>query len=94
MRQKIASDYNTAAVHCNSHVQENMLSSNRFTLYKARPYLGFHNLGFHFKILGCHFDSLKRLKKHWCFDVSHATQTLIQNCMILSFAQLLACLAS
>jgi len=34
--------------------------------YKAKPYLlGFQNLGCHCKILGCHFDTQKRLKKHW-----------------------------
>ena len=33
--------------------------------YKAKLYLGFQNLGCHCKILGCHFDTQKRLKKHW-----------------------------
>jgi len=33
--------------------------------YKTKPYLGFQNLGCHSKILGCHFDTQKRLKKHW-----------------------------
>jgi len=31
--------------------------------YNAKPYLGFQNLGCHYKILGCHFDTQKRLKK-------------------------------
>jgi len=31
--------------------------------YKAKPYLGFQNLGCHCKILGCHFDTQKRLKE-------------------------------
>ena len=37
--------------------------------YKAKPYLGFQNLGCHCKILGCHFDTHKRLKKTlvWIF---------------------------
>ena len=30
---------------------------------KAKPYLGFQNVRCHFKILGCHFDTQKRLKK-------------------------------
>jgi len=56
--QKIVWACNIAAVCYNSHVPENMLSSNRFTVlqYKEKPYLGFHNLG-------CHFDTQKRLKK-------------------------------
>ena len=61
LRQKIMSSYNIAAVCCNSHVQENMLSSNRFTS-KAKPHLGFQNLGCHCKILGCHFDTQNGLK--------------------------------
>ena len=32
--------------------------------YKAKPYLGFQNLGCHCKILGCHFDTQKRLRKN------------------------------
>jgi len=31
--------------------------------YKVKPHLGFQNLGCHCKILGCHFDTQKRLKK-------------------------------
>ena len=31
--------------------------------YKAKPYLAFQNLRCHHKILGCHFDTHKRLKK-------------------------------
>jgi len=46
----------------------------------AKPYLGFQNLGFHCKILGCHFDTQKRLKKHWtlkfCFIVVEALDFL------------------
>jgi len=38
--------------------------------YKAKPHLGFQNLGCHFKILRCHFDTQKRLKKHWV-NASH-----------------------
>jgi len=30
--------------------------------YKAKPYLGFQNLGCHCAILGCHFDTQKRVK--------------------------------
>jgi len=36
LRQKIVSAYNVAAVCCNSHVQENMLSLNRFTLIQDK----------------------------------------------------------
>ena len=35
-RQKIVSAYNIAAVRCNSHVQENMLSSNRYTSMQGK----------------------------------------------------------
>jgi len=40
--------------------------------YKTKPDLGFQNLGCHCKILGCHFDTQKRLKKHCnvCLKVS------------------------
>jgi len=31
--------------------------------YKAKPYPGFQNLECHCKIIGCHFDTQKRLKK-------------------------------
>jgi len=58
--------YNNAALCCNSHVQEYMLSSNRLLQYKTKPQLGFQNLRCHCKILGCQFDTQKRLKKHWC----------------------------
>ena len=61
LRQKIVSVCNIAAVCCNSHVQENILSLNRFTQYKANH--GFQNLGCHYKILGCHFYTQKGLKK-------------------------------
>ena len=37
--------------------------------YKAKPYLGFQNLGCHCKILGCHFDTQKRLKNTGIFCV-------------------------
>ena len=63
LRQKIVSAYNITAVCCNNHVQENMHSSNRFTSIQGKTYLGFQNLGCHCKILGCHFDTQKRLKK-------------------------------
>jgi len=33
--------------------------------YEGKPYLDFQNLGCHCKILGCHFDTQKWLKKHW-----------------------------
>jgi len=36
LRQKIASAYNVAAVCCNSHVPENILSSNRFTSIQVK----------------------------------------------------------
>jgi len=36
LRQKIVSAYNIAAVYCNSHVEENMLSSNRFTSIQGK----------------------------------------------------------
>ena len=36
LHQKIVLAYNIAAVCCNSHVQENMLSSNRFTSIKSK----------------------------------------------------------
>jgi len=36
LRQKIVSVYDIAAVCCNSHVQENMLSSNRFTSIQSK----------------------------------------------------------
>jgi len=42
-----------------------MLSQVVLLQYKAKPYLGFQNLGCHYKMLGCHFDIQKRLKKHW-----------------------------
>jgi len=46
-------------------VQENIFSQIILLQYKAKPYhLGFQNLGCHCKILGCHFDTQKRLKKH------------------------------
>ena len=51
-----------AAVCCNSHVQENMLSSIRFTSIQVKTKSRFQNLGCHCKILGCHFDTHKRLK--------------------------------
>ena len=62
-RQRIVSVHNNAAC-CNSHVQENMLSSNRFTSIQAKPHFGIQNLGCHCKFLGCHFDTQKRLKKN------------------------------
>jgi len=67
-RQRIVSVHNNAAC-CNSHVQENMLSSNRFTSIQAKPHFGFQNLGCHCKFLGCHFDTQKRLKKHWSCEL-------------------------
>jgi len=36
LRQKNTSAYNIAAVYCNSHVQENELSSNSFTLIQGK----------------------------------------------------------
>jgi len=36
LHQKIVSTYNIAAVGCNSHVQENMLISNRFTSIQGK----------------------------------------------------------
>ena len=45
--------------------------------YKAKPYLGFQNLGCHCKILGCHFDTQKDLKKHW-----------VQHCIQLTIAKM------
>ena len=33
---------------------------------KVKPYLGFQKLGCHCKMIGCHFDTQKRQKKH-CF---------------------------
>jgi len=42
-----------------------MLIANRFTSIQAKPYLGFQKLECHCKILGCHFDTQKRLRKHW-----------------------------
>jgi len=36
LRQKIVSANNIAAVCCNSHVQENMLFSNRFTSIQGK----------------------------------------------------------
>jgi len=50
-------------------VQENMLSSNRFTSIQAKPHFGFQNLGCHCKFLECHFDTQKRLKKHWSHEL-------------------------
>jgi len=69
LRQKIVWAYNIADVCCNSHLQENMLSQFVFLQYKAKPYLGFQNLGCHYKILGCHFDTQKRLKKTLPSDI-------------------------
>jgi len=36
LRQKIVSAYNIATVYCNSHVQKNMLISNRFTSIQSK----------------------------------------------------------
>jgi len=36
---------------------------------KSKTYLGFQKLGCHSKILGCHFDTLKRLKKTLYFMI-------------------------
>ena len=63
LHQKIVSAYNFEAVCCHSHVQENIFSSNRFSSIQGKPYLGFENLGCHCKILGCHSDTQKQLKK-------------------------------
>jgi len=52
---------NIAGVCCNSHLLENMLISNRFTSTQSKSVLGFQNLGCQCKILGCHFDTQKRL---------------------------------
>jgi len=63
LRQKFVSAHNIADVCCNSHVQEKMVSSNRFISIEGKNvYLDFQNLGCHCKILGCHFDTPKRLK--------------------------------
>jgi len=43
--------------------------------YKAKPYLGFQNLGRHCKILGCHFDTQKRLKKTLVQMLPHILDT-------------------
>ena len=60
--QRIVSAYHCIPC-CNSHVQESMFSQIVLLQYKAKPYLlGFQNLGCHCKILGCHFDTQKRLK--------------------------------
>jgi len=67
LRQKIVSAYNIAAVCCNSHVQEKMVSSNRFISIEGKNiYLGFQNLGCHCKILGCHFDTQKNIDCRHC----------------------------
>jgi len=75
LRQKIVSACNIAAVCCNSHVQENMLSSNRFTSIQGKTISWLAELGCHCKILGCHFDTQNRLEKtrrkrkfQVCFD--------------------------
>ena len=84
LRQKIVSSYNIAAVCCNRHVQENLLSSNRFTS-KSKPHLGFQNLGCHCKILGCHFDTQIGFKKRliilifYCGLMVHITDTRAQK---------------
>jgi len=67
LHQKNLSVYNIAAVCCNSQVQKNMFSSNRFTSRQGKTiswYLGLQNLGCHCKILGRHFDTQKRLTKN------------------------------
>jgi len=67
LRQRIVSAYHFIPC-CSSHMQENMFSQIVLLQYKAKPYLlGFQNLGCHCKILGCHFDTQKRLKNH-CFS--------------------------
>jgi len=43
--------------------------------YRAKPYLGFQNFGYHRKILECHFDTQKRLKKHCASLYPHITET-------------------
>jgi len=62
LRQKIVWAYNIADVCCNGHVQENMLSQIVSLEYKTKAYLGIQNLGCHYKISGCHFDTQNRLK--------------------------------
>ena len=79
--QKIMSDYNIAAVCCNSRVQEKMLSSYCFTSIQGKTISRFQNLGCYGKILGCHFDTQKRLKNH-CkrqigFRENHSTELAI-----------------
>jgi len=62
LRQKILSPYNIAAACCKT-CRKTCLSQIVLLQYKAKSYLGFQNLGCHCKILGCHFDTQKRLEK-------------------------------
>jgi len=62
LRQKIVSAYNIAAVCCNSHVQENMLISDRFTSIQGKAISRLSENRVHWKILECHFDTQKQLK--------------------------------
>ena len=50
--------------------------------YKAKPYLRFQNLGCHYKILWCSFDTQKRLKKH-CHWAQVIIQTHKQGCQVV-----------
>ena len=47
--------------------------------YKAKPYLGFQNLGRHSKILGCHFDTQKRLEKTLSYALKVSYFYAVQN---------------
>ena len=66
LRQKIVWAYNIAAVCYNSYGRKTCLSQILLLQYKANPYFGFQDLGCHCKILGCHFDTQKRLEKKDC----------------------------
>ena len=87
LHQKILSAYNIAAVCCNSHVQENMLSSNRFTSIQGKTISRFHSLGCHCKILGCHFDTQKQLKTHcnthMYKKIFHNTNTIARKTKVI-----------
>jgi len=64
LSQKNVSAYNIATVCYNGHVQENMLSSNRFTSIQSKTISRLSEFRVSLQILVCNFDTQKRLKKH------------------------------
>jgi len=71
------SAYNIAAFCCNSHVQENLPSANRFTSRKKHSWLSEFRVSL--QNFGCHFDTQKQLKKtlHTWFDGTDETLVFV-----------------